>query len=313
MATPEKPTLEQAESALREMLAQGSDEEAPAEQPAVEEKEVAEQPAPAVEEPAVDGTVAEKEEPDTEEAAAAGPAPAEVAAETDDIASLKKRLDEAAEREKKSQELADARWKALQERSAQNEKILRERHLKKSTAADRARQILVKVRTEGLTPEEVEKAIQEIESSNNPESSSYVAPPQATEDQAIVLNGFLNEKGMTGQEAEEFGAWIRSEGATKLSLTEQGVAGRDLDAFLRIAHSKFQEGMREKDKQQKRNDTVEAVRTVQRAQKDAARAASASPTAPRKTTATAPREIDPKKLTNDDVHALLKMTLEDSR
>src|SRR3990167_4471740 len=109
MATPEKVTEAQAAEALRALVESGGEDE----------PEAAPEPeTPAVEEPAA--------------AAEAEPAPVEVTApaESDDVASLKQRLQERDDQLKKAETIHEARWKAIQERSAANERILRERFLK---------------------------------------------------------------------------------------------------------------------------------------------------------------------------------------
>lgn len=287
----EKATEEQATEALQQLtLLDGESEPEPAPAP---------QAAP---------------EPERTPEPEAEPTEAETAGEGDDVASLKKRYEDLQAKTAEDEKRFQARLQAHQQRSADNERILRERHLRKSTAADNALKILKASRTqEGVPEADVERAIREIEGTMHPASASHVPPspvPAVAEDQAIILNGFLNEKGMTGDEADEFGRWIRSEGVTALSPGEQAVAGQSLDGFLRIAHSRWQEGMREKDRKAQHNDTVDAVRSVQRTQREAARAASASPTAPRKQPAAPKTTVDIKKLTKDDIATLLRQSVE---
>jgi hypothetical protein len=88
------------------------------------------------------------------------------------------------------------------------------------------------------------------------------------------------------------------------------VAGRDLDGFIRIAHGRYAESLRDKNRQQQRQDVVGAVKAVQRTQREAARAASAAPAAPRKQTASPRTEIDMKKLSKDDLSALIRKSVE---
>lgn len=288
MAVEEKITEEQASEALRALVSGAAETEE--EQPAAPAEETTETPAPAETPAAVtEGTPA---------------VPAAAAPEEEDVASLRKRLDE-------EKALHESRWKAMQDRSAQNERILRERYLRKSTATDKALKILKAARTEQGVPEtEVDRAIQEIEGTLNPASTQYTPPPAVAEDQAIILNEFLNEKGMTIADSQEFGNWIKGDGATALSEREQALAGRDLDGFLRIAHLRYSQA---KEKPKMRDEAVEAVRSVQRVQKEAARAASASPTAPRKLPAAQPQGVDVTKLTKDDVSTLLRQSVEQNR
>lgn len=242
--------------------------------------------------------------------------------EPDDITSLKKRLEDYEAQTAEKEKLHEARWKAFQDRSVQNEQILRDRYLRKASTADRALKVLKATRTEQGIPEaEVDNVIRDIEGTMNPASASYVPQPQTpqpTEEQAITLNGFLNEKGMTMDEANEFGNWVRSEGSVKLTAREQSVAEQSLDGFLRIAHNRWREDVSEKDKQSTRNSAVEAVKTVQRTQKDAARAASASPAAPRKTVSTSGGKLPdihkmPKKEREDYLSNLIKESMEETR
>ena len=260
----EKVTMEQAEEALRQMA------ESPQES----------EPTPVAEpEPVTEPSGEESPEPEPE---AAAPEP-----ETDDVASLRKRLEEYEAKQSEKEKQFESRWKAFHDRATQNEQILRDRYLRKASTADRALKVLKATRTEQGVPEaEVDMAIRELESTMNPQSASYAPPPQqaaATEDQAIILNDFLNEKGMTGDEANNFGAWIRTEGSVKLSPMEQAVAAQSLDGFLRIAHNRWQQDVAEKVNPARQTDTVAAVKAVQRTQREAAKAASSAPVAPRKT------------------------------
>ncbi len=272
-------------------------------------------------------------EPSPEPEAAPEPAPekAEEEAkpgegETDDVVSLKKRLEEAEGRAKRDKDLFDSRWKAQVARQAENERILRDRYLRKANATDRALQILQKtldVEHGGASEAEVNGAIQEIRGTLNPQSAGYLPPqpiqtPESLEDKAIVLNRFLNEKEMTQQEAEEFGTWIRNEAPRALSPADQAVAGESLDGFLRIAHPRWQEAVQQKDQEATRARTVEAVKTVQRTQREAAKAASTVPSAPRKQPAGASgRTPDihkmPEKERNEYLASLIRASVEENR
>ena len=291
-------TEQQANDALKQMMAERESgqqlelaqstpdeatEEAPAEEPA--------EPAPA--EPA---------ELEPEVAATGAPA-----ADSDDVASLKQRLAERDKAIEEAEKRHQTRLDAMQSRSQANERILRERHLRKSTAADRALRLF---KTWKQTPEQgvpegdVDRAIAELEGTMNPQSPSYqppATPVEASEDTAIALNAFLNEKQMDMGEADEFGRWIKADGAEVMNPNEQALAYRDIDGFLRIAHLRYTESKRAKLNQ--RANAVEAVRTVQRTQKQAAKAASAAPAAPRKTTVASapPNTIDFAKITPDMV------------
>jgi hypothetical protein len=257
-------------------------------------------------------------EPPVEEAAAppaeteAETPPAEEAAEvvettSDDIESLRQEMREREER-------FGERLRVQQQRSEQNERILRDRFLQKSTAADRALKTLRATRTEaGVSEAEVDQVIRETEATMNPQSASYAPPqqaPAATDDQALILNNFLNERGMTQQEADEFGRWIQTDADKVLTPTETAVANESIGGFLHIAHGRWQEGIREKEKETRQTDAVGAVRSVQRTQREAARAASAPTTAPQKQPASPAAEPDVSKFTKDDVSALLRQSVQ---
>lgn len=265
-------------------------------------------------------------EPEPAETAVEEPAPAEepetaapAAPPDDDVASLRQRL---AERDKKLEE-AEQRHKdrlaSIVSRNQESQRILTDRHVRKSSAANNALRIFKqwKQHPENGVPEvEVDRVISEIEATMNPQSPSYVPPApqtQATEDQAIVLNDFLNEKQMDTKESEDFGRWIKTEAPESMSEQEQRLAYRDLDGFLRLAHTRYQESL--VTKANKRAETVEAVKTVQRTQKQAARAASAAPAAPRKTTvsSTPPNTVDFDKVTKEDVSKWVKQSVEQYR
>lgn len=292
----EKVTEEQAGEALRAILGSAS-----ADEPEPEPTPV---PAPVGDEP--------------QETAPVETASDEAAPASDDVESLKKRLTDTEARVAAERDAAVKRTQAIQQRSAQNEQILRDRFLRKSNVVNRALAILKAARTEqGVNEADVDRTIREIEGTMNPNSASYVAPdsePAATvEDQAMVLNAFLNERGMSQEEADAFGQWMRTDAATALSPLEQAVARRDVDGFLRIAHNRFTEGQKSQDREKQRQDAVGAVRSVQRTQREAARAASAAPSAPRRQP-TAPRaEVDVKKLTKKDVSDLLRASVEQYR
>ena len=212
--------------------------------------------------------------------------------------------------EKRFQERADA----TQQRFQQNQQILNDRNLRKSTSHDRLLNALMATRTEGgIAESEVDRIIREAQGTMNPASASFVAPEPAPvavplvatqEEQAIVTNNFLNEKGMTDNEATEFGNWITSDGQTALTAGEQDVARQSIDGFLRIAHGRWQGVVKEN----KRSDAVDAVRTVQRTQRAAAKAASPATTAP-KTQPAAPAQKDLKDLTPDDVSKLVRLSI----
>ena len=299
-------TEDQAADALRTLLAQSKGEKPPEAQAAPEPAESA---APVELSPTLEASV----EPAVE-AAPAEAEPAPPAVETDDVASLKTRLAERDAALKETEQKFQSRLTAQQSRNQESERILRERYLRKSTAADRALKILKATRSESGVPEtEVDRVIQEVEGTMNPASVSYSPPSnqtEANEDQAIALNNFLNEKQMDTKEASDFGAWIKTEGGTVLHPSEQALAYRDLDGFLRIAHVRYEESARAKETQ--RANTVEAVKTVQRAQKQTARAATAAPAAPRKTAIASapPATIDYEKVTSDDVSKWLRQSVE---
>lgn len=296
-------TEDQANEAIHQLLADHQAEQHP--EVAVEaapEPQPAETPEQPTDQPV-------ETEPEAPVADAAAPTPGD-----DDVASLRQRL---TEREQKLQE-AEQKWKsrltAIEQRSRESERVLRERYLRKSTAADRALKVLKATRVgDGVSETEVDRVIQEVESTMNPASPSYVPPIQvqeSDEDKSIILNQFLNEKQMDDKEANEFGTWIRVEAPSAMSPNEQNLAQRDIDGFLRIAHVRYQESLRTK--ANKRAETVDAVKSVQRTQKQAARAASSAPASPRKTTvaSTPPNTVDFEKVTKDDVAKWLRQSVE---
>ena len=296
---PSKITEDQAADALRTLVTQAAADGPNAPEPEVPTPAEPAPAAPAVEEPPAESTEALQ--------------PQEAA--SDDLDSLKKRLADAEAAREQLRKESDERTQAIQSRFAQNESILRERYLKKATVTDRALKVLRASRTqEGVPEADVDGLIREIESTMNPNSANYnpavIPQPAATEDQAITLNNFLNEKAMSNNEAESFAKWIRSDATTALSPIEQAVATRDLDGFLRLAHVRYQESERIKSQQQRRDEAVGAVRSVQITQRQAAKAASSVPSAPKKTPAGPAREIDVRKMTKDDVSQLLRQSVE---
>ena len=304
MAEPEV-TQEQAEGALKDLM--GMEQEVVTEQPTVETAPVEEVVAPVETEAApVEEVVTTEESVVTEEAA------------PDDLASLQARNKQLEEDAKTATETNDARFAALQQRSQQNDQIMRDRYLRKSSAGAEVLKILRNANTdEGVSQADVDRAIAQMEGTMNPASSTYAPAPQQptgiVEDQTIVLNNFLNEKGMTIQDADTFGQWIRTEAPTAMSQPEQDVAGHSIDGFLRIAHTRWQEGVAKANGKVQRNDAVEAVRTVQRTQKQAARAASSTTAAPRKQPAGTGQVAIPDKLSDEDIDALLKQAVNDHR
>ncbi len=286
--TAELITEDQANEALQQLLP-GEESESPV-QPAAEPESPAEETVEAVVEP----TEPAVEEPE----------------ETDDVTLLRTRNKELESEVKENEERFQLREQARQEREVASDKIRQDRYLRKSTALDTALKLLEGSRTEaGVAEGDVDRFLQEARGTMHPASPSYVAPetPTAglTEDQALVANCFLNEKGMTQTEATEFSTWIKVDAPTQMSQGEQDVARTSLDGFLRLAHSRWQEGVRVEEKKARTDDAVGAVKSVQRTQREAARAASPSTAAPR-AQRVAPKEIDVSKLTPDDVSGLLK-------
>ena len=305
-----KITEEQAAAALKEVLASNLDEN---EQPQVTSASVPAPAEPPAEEPQP-AAAAETAEATEEAASAEEPA-------SDDVESLKKRLADREAQDEQRQKSDEARWRAMQDRATENERILRERLLRKSAAADRARQILERSKTqEGVTQDEVDRVIQDIQGTLNPASAHYAPPPvqaEENEDKVIVLNRFLNEKNITQEEQEEFGRWIQSDGAKALTASEQAVAHQSLDGFLRIAHQRWQDAISEKVKATQRAETVNAVRSIQKTQKEAARAASAPSAAPKKQPTASSKELNlhklPEKERNEAISALVRASVEQYR
>lgn len=238
-------------------------------------------------------------------------------AASDDVESLKQRLSTTEEQTAAVEKRFQSKLEAIQRRFADNERILRDRYIRKSSVADRALKLLREARTDsGIDPSDVDRLVKDIEGTMNPMSQSYSQPTDtgvATEDQAMVLNTFLNEKAMGTDEADGFGQWLRGEAASTLSPFEQAVASRDLDGFLRIAHNRFLETRREVQAGQQRIEAVAAVKSVQRTQREAARAASSSPAAPKKQPTGARTEVDVKKLTKNDISTLLRQAVDQYR
>jgi hypothetical protein len=301
-------TEDQATEALHQAMGVEAEVDPTAEPAAVPEpaEEAAEQPAEVTD----TGTAAESAEVVESEGT---PAEGEPEKAVDDVESLKARLEE---RDKQLEEINkrhEARLTAMKQRSEQNESVMRDKVLRKSTLVDRARQILKQSRTaEGVPEAEVDRVLGEIDSSMNPASPSY-APPQPqtydTEDQTVELNNFLNEKGMDSAEADAFGTWIKTEAGTVMSEQEQQVAQKSLGGFLRLAHVSWQAGIREKaaKDEAKRSSAVQAVRSVKRTQREAARAASPVTAAPKKQpTDSQAKEPDYDSFTPQDISGLIQ-------
>lgn len=313
--TPGEVTLEQANQALSDILAAHRGESA-SEEPAAQEP-VAQEAAP---EPEAQEPVKQESapaEPETEaepeqEAVAATAEPEEV--QSDDVESLKKRLSEATAQYEADQKAASARTEAISARSRQNEEILRKRFLGKSAAADLALKTLRAIRSqEGTTEAEIDRVIAHIQGTMNPNSPSYAPPPDANlEDQAIILNNFLNERGLGNSESDAFANWMRHDAETVLEPSEKAIAERDLDAFLRIAYRRYIDDNGRKEREKQRGDAVAAVRAVQRTQRQQARAASAAST-PRRTATPGKAQTQTKELTPADISTLVKMAWEEAQ
>lgn len=293
---PGEPTEEQASEALQQLAASATESEEEPVQAAEEQPAQADTEAQETAEEGVETTV---EEPGA-----------------DDVASLKARLEAFEQQEKERQEQYDARMRAINERYQTNQQILQDRYLRKSTVADKALRALKASRSEnGVAETEVDQIIREMEGTMHPESTQY-APPQETyapppeDNRVLVVNAFLNEKGMTTDDATQFDQWIRTEAPNAMSQAEQAVARESLDGFLRLAHARWQQTTSEESKQAKRDDALSAVKTVQRTQQAAARAASATTGSPRRQPVAQPTEVDVSKFTDNDVSALLRKTVE---
>jgi len=297
------PTEEQAAQALLQ-LTQNPDDLAEPAQIALPEPPAKDEPTQPVEQPPDAGT--------GEPAVAVEPAAAE-----DDLDSLRARITQLESDDKERESRHEGRMRALQQRTAQSDRIVRDRLLRKSTAADNALRLLKSSRTESGVPEaEVDKGIRELEGTMHQDSASYVAPEaKATtqEDQILVLNDFLNEQAMTGEEADEFGKWIKTDATTVMSQSDQDVARESLGGFLRLAHTRWREGMREPDETAKVDTAVGGVQSVQRTQKAAARAASASTAAPRKQPAGPKTGVKLDDLTSDDISTLVRQSMDQYR
>lgn len=302
-----KITEAQANEALRAILADGGDSETLAPAPAEEET-----PAPEPE------AAAAPEEPAPAEAAPEAETPVEAVAESDDVASLKQRLADKEAETVRLKEESEKRFQAMSERYNQNERIRHERFLRKASVADRALQTLKRTRVgDGVPEAEVDQVIREIESTMNPASPSYAPPAPPTsveEDRAVVLNSFLNEKMMTQDESNAFGAWMQTEAGSKMTPSELNIANRDLDAFLRLAHNRWETGVRAEaqGKQQVQTDAVRAVQSVQRVQRAAAKAASTVPAAPRKTQPAQAKPLEFRKMSKEDQREMVSKLVRES-
>jgi hypothetical protein len=226
---------------------------------------------------------------------------------TDDVESLRTRLTE-------TDKVWQAKVDAIVARNAQNDRILRDRYLRKAAVTDSALKILKGARTEyGVSEADADRVIKEMEATMNPASVSYVqpeiqAPTEPTEDQAIVLNNFLNEKGMTQTDADDFGRWVQTKAGEQMTAAEQAVAHQSLDGFLRLAHHRYLSSANGHGKPTPPPDVVGAVRSIQVTQRAAIRAGAASPVAPKKQPASPASEVDLKKLTKDDISTLLRQS-----
>jgi hypothetical protein len=252
--------------------------------------------------------------------------PAEQAEETsveevheDDLASLQSRTKELEQKLADSEASAAERLEAIQRRTLENEKIFREKYLRKSTAADQALRALEGARSqEGISEEDVARVISEIKGTMNPASPSYVEPtvaeqtlpPDAYGDHRVIANNFMIEKGMNAKDEADFSDWIRNKAESVMSAGDQALAHRgDIDGFLRLAHPVWN-AMREQEKQETRDDAIGAVKSVQRTQRKAAQAASVSTSAPKKQPAgAAAEEYDVSNLTPDDVSTLIRQSV----
>jgi len=284
-----------------------------------------ETPAPVAAEPPAPtdaGTVAGEPEGDAKVA----PAEGELAAEGESVVEPEKPADDVKSLLARNKELEDAatsledrhkaRIEALKQRSQQSEQIMRDRLLKKSTLSDRMAQTLRKSRSADGVPEaEVDQVIRDFDGSLNPASASYVPPQPATadsNDQVLVLNEFLNEKGMDLKEQDQFSTWIKTEASNVMSQEEQNVAQESLGGFLRLAHFRWQTETKQKatSDESKRSDAVNAARSVKRIQKEAAKAASPVTAAPKKQPVSSAQEQEVKA---SDVSGLLRASVVEYR
>lgn len=315
MAEEPEVTEEQAESALRDVMGLENPEEVSAESKIIPDERV-EQAKEAAVESAPTEAPASTEQPEGPPAEAAEtPVP-----ESDDVTSLKQRLEQYETDLKTSEEKFQSRLKAQQDRFKQNEEILRNKHLRKSSALDTARRILEQSQTEGGVPEaEVVRALDTIRGTMNPDSASYAPPPQESaagyapqpsgngrEEQALIVNNFLNDRGMDEDEANKFNEWIRTEAEKNMSPGELSVASESLGGFLQLAHSHYRDAMRQKS-EDTRSDAVKAIKSVQRTQKQAARAAESRADGPVKPQpATTNREMTAENMTQEDAGRLIR-------
>lgn len=309
MADIENPTDEQATAALEQLSARDLSPDGDQE---LNDQGLLEPPAE--EQPKVEAGAGDDQPPETEGTEAGEPQ------EDDPVAIAVKEAEE-----RLTSRFEDQR-KVDRERSSQNEKILRDRILRHGSANSQARELLETALKDpdGFTREAAERVVAQLRGSVNPQSSSFEPAPAATpsgsfneaearEDQALALNTFLNDVGLSKDEQDEFGKWVTSEGRTALSEREQAVAGVDLGAYLTIAHNRWTASRNTQKAEAKRSATTDAVRAVQRVQKAAARAgAPASSTRKPAASAAAARAgtIDIAKLTPNDVSKLVRESAE---
>jgi len=309
----EEVTLEQATAALMELntgALDDNDEQEAVVASAPEQPEVEPEPAP------VEAAATQAAEGDSDTGTVVADEPQsepegtdeETQAPSADVQAMEKRFND--------------RLEATRQRSEQNQTILRNRLLQKSTASDSALRLLQQTLTEdGVRPEDVKQVIEQLQGTMNPASASYAPPAQPTyqpmvaqpslaEDQNMVLNDFLDDKGLTASEAEEFGNWIRTEGSQTMPQAEMNVAQHSLDGFLRLAHGRWQAGAAAKVREARTNDAVGAVKSVQRTQRAAAKAASSQPAAPARQPVGSKQNVDVSKLTNDDLSDLFRQSVE---
>lgn len=295
MASTEQVTDEQAGQALQQLLDEKSSEEKPAEQQSTQ---------------TASPQITMEEEAEQTETPAGEQQQEEVA--EDDLESLKARLADLESRTETEKQSYQSQLEALNKRHRENERILTDRHLRKSNAVDKALKAMKATRTEGgVSEEDYDRVIRQLEETMNPQSAQFSEPtvsqqPVPTDDQALTMNNFLNEKAMTDEQANEFGQFIRTEASNVMSEAELAVANQSLDGFLRLAHRSWVDSQSAKDKKAKQDDAVGAVKAVQRTQRQAARAASSTSAAPKKQPSAPRNEVDVNKLTKDDVANLLK-------
>ena len=246
----------------------------------------------------------EQETDETAEVATEG----EVVEESDDLASLRARNEELEAAAKTNED----RLSAIHTRRAESDKIQQDRYLRKSTAADNALRMLKLAQSEeGASSVDVNRVIQEVEGTMNPQSASYVAPTAqvaSREEQALLVNNFLNEKGLSQKEAAAFDSWLQTQATTKMSPLDVALADRDVDGFLRLAHPIWEQDV-QVESETKRSDAVDAVKSVQRTQRNAAKAASGTTGAPKKSPANPAAEVDVSKLTKADISELVRQSV----